>query len=74
MEQKEIILEPNIWLNKLRELTPTDKESDTIERYFFGNIEDFDKIVMALFEVSEHQNWKMLNSSMLLLRKIFGQR
>lgn len=29
---------------------------------------------MALLEVSEHQNSSMLNSSMLLLRKIFGQR
>jgi hypothetical protein len=31
-------------------------------------------MVMALLEVSEHQDFKMLNSSMLLLRKIFGQR
>lgn len=29
---------------------------------------------MALLEVSEHQDFKMLNSSMLLLRKIFNQR
>lgn len=74
IEQKEIILEPNIWLNKLRELTPFMRENDPLQRYFFDRIENFDEIVLALLEVSEHQNFTMLNSSMLLLRKIFGQR
>lgn len=76
VQHKEIILNERIWLNKLKELTPTDREDQSGEckRYFFNKIENFDEIVMALLEVSEHQDFKMLNSSMLLLRKIFNQR
>lgn len=75
---KEIILEEKIWLNKLKELTPM--ESDKLEedlycrRYFFENIEDFNILVLAIFEISEHGNIKLLNSSISLLQKIFTQR
>lgn len=71
-------MEESIWLNKLREITPIERdpisEDGECRRYFFDKIGNFEEMILALLEVSEHMDWKMLNSSMLLLRKIFSQR
>lgn len=60
VQHKEIMLEETIWLNKLREITPIERdppyEGAECRRYFFDRIGNFEEMIMALLEVSEHMH------------------
>lgn len=81
----DVLLKENLWFNKLQELTPFSQTNDPEEkknRFMFQSDlalpeerdEDFNNLVLALFELPVYQNYKLLNSSLNMLRTMFEQR
>lgn len=87
----EVILKENVWLNKLKELTPfefTKQDNPMKDRYIFqGDLIDFERegfedeineqfntIVLGIFELCAFENYKLLNSSLIMLKTMFEQR
>jgi hypothetical protein len=78
------MLKENIWFNKLKKMIPIDVKRDDTEvlydaasggnRNLFEKYSPFDSIILSLFELSGYQNKNLLNSSLTMLRAMFGQR
>lgn len=74
------MLDPNLWYNKFKEITPFQACGDLENtRYLFESMikegkYTFDKAVMALFELSGYNNYKLLNNALTMLRAMFEQR
>lgn len=66
----------NLWINKMRELTPIEKEQVETKqkRYVFDRFDHIKDVFLALMELSEYRNYELMNYGLLILSRIFGQR